>query len=342
MNIDLHNRPLLYSRHRLSHRQIDLLLNESGGKATLSEKLHQLKAIQQFLQLTDRLRAAQLPFLCFKGVLLSYRIYKDATVRKWHDLDILTHRAEIDRILQLLFGMGYHLSEGVIWPRDARQRALLLESTQHLSLHNPSVGSVVEVHWRLLKGLPLRDAPMEALMKQEQTEMIYADRTFRVFTPEFELLFLLMHGSRHAWFRLKWLVDILDYPMAEVNPVRFSALVKQLSAGPVIEQTNALLKIYFGKSLPFARGKRVNTYLLQYALKAIEDPAPETLSTLEQARLYRYHWHLYNTLWYKLTWCRSLFFRASDLSSMQGASRVSFFFYRFYSFLKRRIFRRSV
>jgi hypothetical protein len=40
------------------------------------------------------------------------------------------------------------------------------------------------------------------------SQLSFAGRTFTVLNPELDLLYLVIHGGLHGFFRLKWLVDI--------------------------------------------------------------------------------------------------------------------------------------
>ena len=338
MSTDLHNRRYLYSRHRLSHRQIDRMLHETESKASLSEKLLQLKAVQQFIRATDQLRNAHIPFVCFKGPLLSFRIYGDATVRRSNDMDLLIHATDMEAILQQLYALGYQLAEGVFWPEKIKQQQLLLQSVQHIALAHPAEGSIIELHWKLSKGFSLPECKVEDLINAHLTQMEYAGRSFTVFTKEFELLYLLMHGAKHGWFRLKWLADIRDYPLSEIDTAQFYSLVEAFSAQRIVLQTRVLLQAYFQHALPFSAKTRVRACFIAFARKEIENPAVEQHSLLHQIELYRYNWYLFPTLHYKKEWCKSLLFRTGDLAALQGSSRVHLLLFRLYSFAKRRIF----
>jgi hypothetical protein len=58
---------------------------------------------------------------------------------------------------------------------------------------------------------------MNLIVSENLQEIVFSGRKFTILNRELELLFLLLHGSRHGWERLKWLVDINDYPIDQLN-----------------------------------------------------------------------------------------------------------------------------
>ncbi|TVQ01115.1 MAG: hypothetical protein EA359_14560, partial [Balneolaceae bacterium] len=84
------SRETLRHRHRLSHQQIDDILNEKTGKKYLPEKMVQLNKLSQFFDLTSEFDKHNLWYVNLKGPLLSQRIYDDPAVRIWRDFDFLT------------------------------------------------------------------------------------------------------------------------------------------------------------------------------------------------------------------------------------------------------------
>jgi hypothetical protein len=103
------------------------------------------------------------------------------------------------------------------------------------------------------------------------------------FSIELELLFLLLHGSRHGWERLKWLVDN-DYPIDQLNIAILKKLVIEFKAERIIGQTNFY---YLGfqqeiTSINQVQHKRFNIIALSFIeskmLQATKQGTPTHLS----------------------------------------------------------------
>jgi len=337
MTDPLKNRTYLHDRHRLSHQQIDRWLGEKSGNTFLSEKLKQLQAVRNFLNVTDLLRHNGISFVPLKGPLLSYRIYQDPTVRFSHDIDLLVEVEMIEPVMKILFANGYGLSDGVIWPKKKIQQEMVIDSSHHLSFSNKELKLCVEVHWVLMPGLPFPAKKQKAIIEENLLNADFAGRKFILLTKEFELLYLMIHGAKHGWQRLKWLLDINEYPLNEVNDRLFNQLVCKFNAGRIVAQTNELLKSYFNNQLPFSTNNRVPGYFIRYAQQSIDGGICENLSIRDHLRLYRYYWMMFPGLYYKYKTILDAFCRLGDIPDINSSFRAAYYFYRPYSFIKRRI-----
>ena len=314
------SRKTLHKRHRLSHQQIDTWLGENKSKAFVQEKMRRLKMVKNFLSITDLLKKNKIPFINFKGPLLSHRIYNDASVRYIRDIDLLVDKKEIEPVLQLLLINGYHLMENVFWPKTRVKQQVLVNTLHHLAFYNKELGFCVEVHWTLTQILPLSKEKMKTVIKDNLTEVTLFNRTFTVFTKEFELLYLLIHGSSHGWQRLKWLVDINDYPIKKIDLVVFEKLVKQFKAGRIINQTNYLLNMYFKSSLPLNSSSRLPNHFIKFALDSIGSDIQRTKKRSLQS--YRNKASMFPGIYYKMKMIRyfdfMLFWRFTQINTEQN------------------------
>ncbi|PHR68774.1 MAG: hypothetical protein COA67_12440 [Lutibacter sp.] len=296
------SRKTLHKRHRLSHQQIDTWLGENKSKEFIQEKMRRLKMVKNFLSVTDLLKENKVSFINFKGPLLSHRIYNDASVRYMRDVDVLVDKVVIEEVLELLLKNGYHLMDGVFWPKTKVKQQVLVNTLHHLAFYNKELGFCVEVHWMLTQMLPISKDKMQGIIKNNLTEATIFNRTFTVFTKEFELLYLLIHGSSHGWQRLKWLVDINDYPIEDIDMVVFEKLVKQFKAGRIINQTNFLLNKYFQSSLPISSIDRLPNHFIKFAVDSIESDIQRTKKRSLQS--FRNKATLFPGIYYKLKMIR--------------------------------------
>lgn len=338
MSDSIFDRNYLHERHRLSHQQIDRWLKEDSGRENLPEKFRLLQIVSQFISVTDLLRKHDILFVPLKGPLLSHRIYKDAAVRLSHDLDILVDQENLEPVVQILLENGYALVEGAIWPERKIHKEMIIESVHHVELYNKNLNLIVEVHWKFFPGIPLPPQKLHEIIRENLMEVEFAGRTFRVLNEEMELLFLMIHGSKHAWQRLKWLVDIHEYPADYVNAESFYALVRQFDAERIVAQTNLLLKKFYGKCLPFGRKSRLPKFFIRYALQSIEGGISLNLTIKEHIWLYCYNWYLFPGAYYKWKMVADLFVRQGDMELVGYSFKAAYYLYRPYSFIKRRIF----
>lgn len=282
------SREILNSRHRLSHQQIDAWLGEKRSKEFLQEKLKQLNKVKNFIRLNDLLNENQIPYVNLKGILLSNRIYNDPTVRLTNDIDILIEEEHIDSVIKVLFENNFEFSHGTIWPQKKSCKKQILSHFHHLTFFNKKSNTSLEVHWKLLSRSPISVCNLKNVVKNNITEVDFAGRKCVVLNKELELLFLMIHGSNHRWERLKWIVDINEYPITEVDFLVFESLVKQFKAERILDQTNFFLKKFFQNQLPCSGNTKLPKSFLEFPIKYINDEMRFSFSLREY--LYRYHY----------------------------------------------------
>lgn len=247
------SREILYQRHRLSHKQIDKYLGEQQHVLLLEEKINQLKQVALFLEITNALNKADVWFVAYKGPLLSYRIYNDATCRICKDFDFLVKPEEINKTIEVLCKIGY-IPRSFHWPASRNKEKRLLLLLNQYTLDHPSKNVSVEIHWSLLKYPAVRQKKMAAIINENIHQTVFAGQKFNQFTLEFELLHLVIHGGLHTWSRLKWLVDIHEIiNRFQVDKKKFEILVKLLHAQRLVVLCNGMLSRCFKATslLPF-------------------------------------------------------------------------------------------
>jgi hypothetical protein len=317
-----------------------MLLNEERAGEFVHEKMKILRKVKDFLQISDLIRSRGFFFVSMKGPLLSQRIYGDPTVRFSHDIDIFINPEDLDGISELLYGAGFSIPPGYLWTDDKVKRKLLMESYHHLEFVNKKTGLMIEVHWVLMHTLPVSEEFVDKILRKNLCEMEFAGQKFTVMNKEMELLFLLIHGSRHGWERLKWLVDIKDYPCKDMDVPKFYDLVEKFRAGRILGQTNRLLTLYFGTSLPFPGNCRVPENYVRGAVKQIEaeDISPGSKSFKRMVANFVYLYRMFPGVGYKIEILKLHMFRPADMASLKSTKKLSYYLYRPYGLIKRRMF----
>jgi len=331
-------RERLHDRHRLSHQQIDRWLGENRSKEFVQEKLKQLKAVKHFLSVTDLLTQNGISFISLKGPLLSLRIYGDPSVRISHDIDLLIDVGDIEPAIKILNEKGYHYTNNSYWPKKKVAKKLFVKVVHHLGFYNNELGICIEVHWVLMHELTSSIKKQKDIIADNLDKENFAERTFNVLTKELELLYLLIHGAKHAWSRMKWLVDINDYPLNEIDKVKFNQLARKLNATRILSQANSLLNRFCQAQLPFNADDRLPRYIIRYALQSMDGEITENLSLREMISKYRYLWLLFRGAYYKFQMTIIVLMRPGKVSLINLSYKVNDCFCILGSFLKRRIF----
>ena len=297
------SRQLLHKRHRLSHQQIDELLNEKKSKEHLDEKYGQLLQVSEFIKLTDEFREADIPFIPLKGPILSYRLHKDASYRYSHDLDFLMSINEVKHAMLILKKIGYQPCL-FSWPANSMKEHILIKLNNQILFTHPEKQLNIEIHWKLFKPEITNSTTLKNELKSNVNQIRFNDRNFQVFNNELELLYLIIHGGLHAWFRLKWLMDVKDFiEKIPIDPEKFNQLVIKLNASRMVSLCNATLSNYFPSSpilpcTPVPGSKQ----RLKFTISQIKDEEMfQNKSFLDKIKLYWFQMRFFPGFRFKLS-----------------------------------------
>lgn len=176
-------------------------------------------------RITILFESSGIPAIPYKGPSLATAVYGDVALRQFGDLDILLRPQDITAAMRLLLACGYSAEYDL---RPDAQTALLRSSAHyHLALIHDQSGIMVELHW---KSDP--DYPVETLCANRLWGPLPANGGGRDLPTAELLLILCLHGSKHRWTRLGWLVDIAELirQHPELDWARVLGMAKSLAA----------------------------------------------------------------------------------------------------------------
>lgn len=331
-------REQLHDRHWLSHQQVDRWLGENSGNRFLDEKIRQLEKVKKFLAVCELMKQNDISFINIKGPLLSYRLYGDSTVRLSYDFDFLIDIKDIDKVVDVFFKNGYHFYERIVWSDIKAERDLLILSMHHLVFHNLKTNLFIEVHWLLSEIFPVSFKKQKKIINDNIKSIEFGGQTHKYLDNELELVHLILHGTIHGWSRLKWLVDIADYPVEKIDEQKFNKLVKQFNAERSISETNYMLKTFFDKQLPFSGAKHLPKYLIRFAFNSIENEYQTEKSFFKQLKKQKNYFLMFSRPYYKARVIWGAFFRnRQEFFLTDVLYRLIYIFYLPYNYIKRRI-----
>ncbi len=160
----------------------------------------------ELTRLIEQFQHQNIRVISIKGPALSYLIYGDISLRMSKDLDIIVSPGDLDLAEKILYDNGY-MREGDVQSLSLKQRTMLVKTIHHFSYINKKNGINVELHWRL--NYESYNFTFEQ-MWNERTELTLAGKKIPVLNDEENFLYLVFHGSKHNWSRLKWLCDIVE------------------------------------------------------------------------------------------------------------------------------------
>lgn len=161
-----------------------------------------LQLIKELDNISTALTKNKIRMLTLKGPILSYYLYGDLSSRTSNDLDILISFQDLKSTIEILQANGYEMEyEPPRKLKDWQKR------NHHLEFLHKEKNCKVEVHWRLHPG-PSKEPSFEDLWNNRKTVSI-GSTAFHTLGEEILCYYLVTHGARHGWFRIRWLVDIV-------------------------------------------------------------------------------------------------------------------------------------
>ena len=231
-----------------------------SGQQLLREKVqvsakNSLILLREMLRLYQLFEEAQIPAIPYKGPVLASLAYGSFAGREYSDLDFAVPQQYIPEAIAVLLAAGF--SAGF----DLREA--------HAGQHGFAPGQYsftldkqcipVELHTeRTLRYFPV---PLDFQdLNRRMICVEIAGRSLRTFSVEDTLVMLCVHGAKHFWDRLAWIVDVAK--LISVQPVDW-ALSMRIAAQAKSTRV-LLLGLYLahdllGASLPqavFERAQR--------------------------------------------------------------------------------------
>ncbi|MUT68060.1 nucleotidyltransferase family protein [Paenibacillus sp. NEAU-GSW1] len=151
-------------------------------------------------RVSSALAEREIKALTLKGPVLASLLYGELSGRTSGDLDVLVPKDSVAAAEAALLAIGYR--------RNAAQDEVLgnkERKTHHLSFVNDHKGIEVELHWRLNPDT-IKEPAFEELWQRRQGCALGPDAY--TLGNEDLLVYLVLHGVRHGWSCLRWLLDI--------------------------------------------------------------------------------------------------------------------------------------
>jgi hypothetical protein len=159
----------------------------------------------ELTKIVDLLDAHRIAAILFKGPSLASSVYGYLGLRQFNDLDLLIHKEDVLRTMDLLRVHGFHPE----YPLTRKQETYLLHHNYHYALRRNDLKVIVEIHWGLTPSYSPFTMDMDRLWKTSRPILLQG-KSIRTFAPEDSLLTLCEHGARHRWERLSWICDIAE------------------------------------------------------------------------------------------------------------------------------------
>ncbi|MDR3598922.1 MAG: nucleotidyltransferase family protein [Desulfosporosinus sp.] len=235
------NLSIIKNLNTMNEASLELIARNARRNVIKSVKL-----TGELIRLFSLLDKVNIRAISIKGPLLGLALYGDLALRTSKDLDILVSKEDLDKVENLLISEGYQQTENEanITPK---QKKLLLKTSHHFSFVNNN-GVNIELHWRYYsQGYKI---PFNEVWDRRDSVEISGSK-LNILSPEENFLYLVFHGSKHGWMRLRWLCDVSE--IIKKNDLQWVSVIKRaehLDVLYMLVQALVLAREYFYAKIP--------------------------------------------------------------------------------------------
>ena len=239
-------------RHRLWHQvfaAIKPLMNEVPEsfferlqQYCQLDKLRIIKTASETARIASAFTGHSL-FHCFiKGMVLNVTLYPSLSMRPCKDIDLWVHPDDFPRASAVLETLGYQ-KKAPNYELKGLQKRYYMRHKYDIAFYNPKKRIEVELHFKLTKFAVNFPHPTT-----ENTKSIKIFNTsVQTLDDDYNLLYLMLHGARHAFNRLRWLYDIALYlKSGNCDLLHVTNLARDIDCEHIVEQSLLLVQETFG------------------------------------------------------------------------------------------------
>ncbi|WP_413307768.1 nucleotidyltransferase family protein [Bacillus sp. 1P10SD] len=279
--------PILISKYK---KNIPEKLLDKIGSRYRSNVLQMLHLTSQMEKLAKLFAENNVPLIFLKGPVLAKELYQDISLRTCADLDALIHIQDVERIDIILQEQGFKKNDYIQTVlNDWKWRH------HHVTYFHPKKNLKFEVHWRLHPGPGIE--PRFKELWQRKRVCYFSKSPVYYLGREDLFLFLVSHGARHGWSRIRWLVDIHYSLFQSEEMENLPILSKQHNNSHLVSQALILSNQLFGTEISKVYSKKFNmeksSKLAQQAIFYLErmvnlhtDPVPKDIFQYHSRHLY--------------------------------------------------------
>lgn len=213
-----------------------------------------LRLTGELLLILRQLEAAGIVAIPWKGPLLSERAYGDLRSRSFFDLDILLDRRDLGAARDLLIASGFRTEK----PMTHAQQDVYVDHQGELELIRDADGLWLELHWAVVPTYYAPPGDAAGMLSRLVTVRLLRDDV-PALAVEDELEALCVHGSKHRWERLLWILDIAM--LSQRQPVDWDGLLERARSqgnGRMVALGLLLAESVVGARLPDRVGREVH------------------------------------------------------------------------------------
>lgn len=267
---------------------------------------HTLSYVRRLILTSQKLNKHQIPYLAFKGPVLSEMLYHDPLVKDSLDIDLWVPVEYVEDCQQILYGEGFIriLPESKLTLKKQKKNYSI---SHHYTYFHKDERVVIELHWNITNPFSLLPLSFSEAYKGYSIVTLN-NHELTTLSYEHYLQYLAVHGSSHKWSRLHWLKDFSTLLKISNRKQLKNAFVlaEKLKLSKPLTQAITISHKFFGVSVDtslFNPKTIKNTFFYRTPFKSI--PKSNKKLKKEKIKTLVYRWHIRKNPTYRF----SLLFR---------------------------------
>jgi len=277
----------------------------------------------ELIKVMKLLKENNIEAIAFKGPTLAQMAYGDISLRQFSDLDILIAQEDILKAYNLLSTFSTTETK-----YEYLQNDLYMDKLNDITFIHNTNNILIELHWNLFQKQFSDTFSFSDILKTKQDLQIQ-HHTFSIFSNEILLVYLCMHGSKHSWERISWILDIdrilrihqdLDWDFIEQQ-------AKKLECETMLDLGLSLTKKLFDTPIMYKYNS--NPKLIEYVETSFTDlPLTKTEFTINYNG-FKFRYMLHDNFLSKTRYLLKTLFpiNAQDVSFVQLPQKLYFLYY---------------
>ncbi|GEM_PF-1263316 len=194
-----------------------------------TQRWNSLHSMSELIKTVTLLEKHDIAVLPLKGPVLALTLYENLYARRYKDIDLLIHKPDLDRAIQLLIEDGYRHAD---WVDEPMKISSEFYESQHVTLVRVNQAAQaltqLELHWSVATSFDSFEHDSARLWGRLQPTQMGGFRLLGL-PPDEVLLLLCIHGTKHMWMGLHWVVDIAEF-MRRKSLIDWAALLAAAQA----------------------------------------------------------------------------------------------------------------
>ncbi|WP_214821073.1 MULTISPECIES: nucleotidyltransferase family protein [unclassified Exiguobacterium] len=216
----------------------------------IKNNMQMLQTKRQLCLIAQLFDQENIPMICLKGPVILSKAYDANVGRIMRDLDLLVSPKHIEESANLLQSLGYVTTDDLT---DFNY----LQKNHHFVFTHQESNHIVELHWRLFPSIV--EEPDFSLLWKSRDSIEIAEQKINCLNDELLFTYLIVHGSKHGWFRLKWLFDIHQFLQQPLNWIRVAEIADQWKTQHMMGQAMILIETLFEQNTPESLKRYMNS-----------------------------------------------------------------------------------